>query len=83
MRAHSSDRSGVRCFFTGLFTVCLTLGALGGGIKAPGLSAQDCNQNGVADPEDIARGTSADCNRNGVPDECDHLFPAKDHNERD
>ena len=31
----------------------------------------DCNRNGVADPLDVADGTSADCNGNGVPDECD------------
>ncbi len=33
--------------------------------------AQDCNDNGVADSEDIAAGTSFDCNGNAVPDECD------------
>ena len=32
---------------------------------------EDCNRNGVADPLDIANGTSKDCNGNGVPDECD------------
>jgi endonuclease/exonuclease/phosphatase family metal-dependent hydrolase len=31
----------------------------------------DCNVNGIADPNDIAAGTSGDCNDNGVPDECD------------
>ncbi len=31
----------------------------------------DCNDNGIADPNDIATGTSNDCNGNGVPDECD------------
>ncbi len=30
----------------------------------------DCNQNGVADDEDIAGGFSADTNGDGVPDEC-------------
>lgn len=34
-------------------------------------SQSDCNANGVADPFDIAQGTSNDCNLNGVPDECD------------
>ncbi len=33
----------------------------------------DCNDNGVADDEDIAAGTSQDCNANGIPDECDVL----------
>ncbi len=32
---------------------------------------QDCNNNGVFDPDDIAEGTSPDCNANAVPDECD------------
>ena len=31
----------------------------------------DCNNNGVADGQDIAGGTSRDCNNNTVPDECD------------
>ncbi len=31
----------------------------------------DCNDNGVADDEDIASGTSADLNGNGLPDECE------------
>jgi hypothetical protein len=31
---------------------------------------QDCNHNGVPDPQDIAGGTSTDCDTNGVPDEC-------------
>ncbi len=31
----------------------------------------DCNDNGIADPNDIASGTSDDCNGNGVPDVCD------------
>jgi hypothetical protein len=30
----------------------------------------DCNQNGAADAQDIANGTSGDCNADGVPDEC-------------
>jgi hypothetical protein len=33
----------------------------------------DCNGNGVADPQDIALGTSTDFNGNGIPDECDGL----------
>jgi len=33
--------------------------------------AQDCNGNGVPDPDDIASGTSDDCNENGRPDECE------------
>lgn len=31
----------------------------------------DCNENGVADDQDIANGTSSDCNGNGTPDECE------------
>jgi hypothetical protein len=31
----------------------------------------DCNDNGIADPDDIAEGTSNDCNANGIPDECE------------
>ena len=31
----------------------------------------DCNDNGIADADDIAAGTSSDCNLNLVPDECD------------
>ena len=31
----------------------------------------DCNENGIADADDIANGTSEDCNSNGRPDECD------------
>ncbi len=34
---------------------------------------QDCNQNGVGDPDDIALGTSTDVNSNGIPDECECL----------
>lgn len=30
----------------------------------------DCNENGVADWQDIQEGTSADCDDSGVPDEC-------------
>jgi len=33
----------------------------------------DCNQNGVADPDDLAAGTSEDCNADGMPDECQGL----------
>lgn len=36
-----------------------------------GCVAADCNQNGVADGDDIAGGTSEDANGNGVPDECE------------
>lgn len=32
--------------------------------------AQDCNDNGIPDVNDIADGTSADCNGNAIPDEC-------------
>jgi subtilisin-like proprotein convertase family protein len=31
----------------------------------------DCNDNGVIDTDDIAKGTSLDCNGNSIPDECD------------
>ncbi|MCH7812822.1 MAG: S8 family serine peptidase [Planctomycetes bacterium] len=31
----------------------------------------DCNNNGVPDPQDLFTGTSPDCNDNGTPDECE------------
>lgn len=31
----------------------------------------DCNENGIDDSFDIAKGYSQDCNENGIPDECD------------
>ncbi|MEM9165508.1 MAG: dockerin type I repeat-containing protein [Planctomycetota bacterium] len=31
----------------------------------------DCNENGSADADDIAQGTSNDVNSNGIPDECE------------
>ena len=34
----------------------------------------DCNENGIADDEDIASGTSEDCDGDGVPDECETLL---------
>lgn len=36
-----------------------------------GGSIRDCNENGVADPQDISDGTSTDCNGNLIPDECE------------
>lgn len=33
----------------------------------------DCNNNGIADADDIAAGTSLDCNANLIPDSCDIL----------
>jgi subtilisin-like proprotein convertase family protein len=33
--------------------------------------AQDCNDNGVPDDQDIMDGTSNDCNGNSIPDECE------------
>ncbi|MCP4250572.1 MAG: S8 family serine peptidase [bacterium] len=32
---------------------------------------EDCNSNGVADPQDLFTGTSPDCNEDGTPDECE------------
>ncbi len=40
-------------------------------VQGPAFGLIDCNENGVADDEDIANGTSFDCNGNGVPDECE------------
>jgi hypothetical protein len=37
------------------------------------LRVGDCNDNGVHDSGDIARGISDDCNGNGIPDECETL----------
>ncbi len=31
----------------------------------------DCNDNGIADSDDILDQTSGDCNDNGIPDECE------------
>jgi len=39
-----------------------------GGCEPP---PADCNNNGVADTQDIANGTSLDCNGNLIPDECE------------
>jgi VCBS repeat protein len=36
-----------------------------------GVRASDCNQTGVEDSLEIARGTSKDCDGDGVPDECE------------
>jgi hypothetical protein len=36
----------------------------------------DCDDNGIADDQDIAAGTAADCNANGVPDGCDIAWRA-------
>ena len=38
---------------------------------SPFAAGQDCNNNGVADLDDIADATSADVNVNGIPDECE------------
>jgi len=42
-----------------------------GGVVNAYAAINDCNQNGVPDPQDISAGTSADCNHNHLPDECD------------
>ena len=39
------------------------------GFHPPALSP-DCNNNGVADEEDILLGTSQDCQSDGIPDDC-------------
>ncbi|MCP4797995.1 MAG: hypothetical protein GY885_17725, partial [Phycisphaeraceae bacterium] len=31
----------------------------------------DCNQNGIDDAVEIAKGITADCQENGIPDECE------------
>ena len=36
---------------------------------------EDCNGNGIPDPLDIRRGTSADCQGDGIPDECQTEIP--------
>ena len=36
-------------------------------------AADDCNDNGVPDDEDIANGYSQDCNADGIPDECQEI----------
>jgi hypothetical protein len=35
------------------------------------IGERDCNDNGVADPQDIADVSSFDCNANAIPDECE------------
>lgn len=35
------------------------------------LRFDDCNNNGIADAQEIAQGLVGDCNENGVPDDCD------------
>ena len=40
----------------------------------------DCNDNGIADADDILNGTSEDCNANSKPDECDIADGAGDAN---
>jgi len=42
-----------------------------GGVVNAYDAINDCNLNGVPDPQDISAGTSADCNQNHLPDECD------------
>ena len=37
-------------------------------------SVSDCNDNGIADNEEIAMGFAKDCNGNGRPDECDIAY---------
>jgi len=39
------------------------------------LSLRDCNRNGVVDACDLSAQTSPDCNGNGLPDECDVFAP--------
>ena len=51
-----------------------TLEELGNAVIPTGdVQFVDCNENGVADDEDIADGTSIDCNTNGIPDECEEF----------
>lgn len=33
----------------------------------------DCNENGLADDQELLDGTSLDCNANGIPDECESV----------
>ncbi len=40
-------------------------------INAVAASAGDCDNNGVADVDDITAGTHLDCNGNAIPDACD------------
>jgi hypothetical protein len=35
------------------------------------IGGRDCNDNGVADADDLAGETSFDCNANEIPDECE------------
>ncbi len=70
---------GSQSFVPKLLRCGILLAALGSG-EIRLARAQDCNHNGVADLEDIARGGSPDCNRNSIPDECEDGFPGKKAN---
>ncbi len=37
------------------------------------IAADDCNQNGIEDVDDVLQATSDDCNANSVPDECEDI----------
>ena len=40
-------------------------------IKLSYVAPEDCNANGISDPDEILAGTLADCNGNTIPDECE------------
>ena len=60
-----------------LVLACWAAGAFLAFLELRPLCAQDCNQNGAADAEDIAQGTSLDCDGDGVPDKCGLRFPGR------
>jgi hypothetical protein len=60
----------VRLWFT---CARLAIGLCGAILLTSGISAVDCNRNGLADSEDIASLTSDDCDGDGVLDECEFV----------
>lgn len=57
-----------------LFLIALMLFVL----RTAPAQAQDCNNNGIDDATDIAKGTSTDCQPDGIPDECGLLVTCED-----
>lgn len=54
-----------------------------GAVTAWGLSAGDCNSNGIADACEIASGAAQDCNGNGVIDSCEQVWTVEGDFNRD
>jgi len=76
-----SDRFRMVCLFVLLLVLTCAPRAMAqdcdnnGIADADELSLRDCNRNGVIDACDLSAQTSPDCNGNGLPDECDVFAP--------